>query len=115
MDNIAPIVGSMTETEYTDAWRESVAAALRMALAESGVSRRALSRESGISDNTLHRYFNAQRDLPLDVLLEVATFLDTTPDAIIAMAQAVFERRVGKSWGEYVLAAKRGDIEPDEQ
>lgn len=106
-------MGDMTEHEYTEAWRDSVAAALRMALAESGVSRRALSRESGISDNTLHRYFNAQRDLPLDVLLEVATFLNTTPDSIISMAQAVFERRVGKTWGEYVLAAKRGEIEQE--
>jgi len=108
----------MTEAEFDLAWRESVAAALRMALAETGMSRRALARASGESERNLARYFDDTatdfREIPLLKLFGLAPFLDTTPDQVIGMARAVFEKRSGMSWGEHALAAKKGVPEPPE-
>lgn len=98
----------MTDAEFTEAWRESVASALRMALAETGMSRLSLAAEAGIHDSTLGRYFKGQRDLPADVLFVIAPFLNTTPGDVMFMAQSVLEKRTSMTWDEHVLAAKRG-------
>jgi transcriptional regulator with XRE-family HTH domain len=118
MGTLVTRMGVMTESEFQEAWRESVAAALRMALAASGMSRAALARVSGVPARNLARYFDDKavdhRDIPVTTLFDIAPHLDTTPEEIVAMARSVFEKRSGISWDQHVLAAKRGAIEPDE-
>lgn len=114
-----PIMGIMTDQEFLQAWRAAIAASLRMALASEGFSRAELARRTGINPRQLARWFDENdkefRDIPVAVLYELAPHLDTTPEEIVAMARSVLEKQTSMTWGQHVLAAKRGHSEPDDQ
>ncbi len=56
--------------------RKKLSDELRRAVDECGVSRYAISKQTGISQSTLSRFVNRERGLPMSALDTLADFLD---------------------------------------
>lgn len=62
---------------------QSIAAQLRAVIAAKGVLKKDLADKSGLAVNTLSRYLNGHRDIPVSVFMEMCQVLEVDPGTIL--------------------------------
>lgn len=65
---------------------QSIAAQLRAVVAVKGVLKKELAERSGLAVNTLSRYLNGHRDIPVSAFMQICQALDIDPGALLNKA-----------------------------
>lgn len=65
---------------------QSIAAQLRAVIAVKGILKKNLADKSGLAVNTLSRYLNGHRDIPVSAFLQICSALGVDPGALLNKA-----------------------------
>lgn len=85
--------GRLTHMDYTaDDYTRAVASQLRAERAASQMSVRELAEASGVTEQSLLRYLNEKRDIPVPVLYQICSGLKISVHELVKRA----ERRLGE-------------------
>jgi transcriptional regulator with XRE-family HTH domain len=80
---------------YTERYASAVAAELRAERGAQKVSFRALADSSGVTEASLLRYLNGQRDIPLPAFLAICEALGANPGSVMDRAAERMARQDG--------------------
>lgn len=85
-----------TDTEsYGEAFNAAVAAELRAARSRQRISYPTLVEATGIPRNTLLRYLNGQRDIPMPAFGRIARALNLSPGDVLDSVDAELRKQQG--------------------
>ncbi|WP_082123951.1 helix-turn-helix transcriptional regulator [Arthrobacter sp. YC-RL1] len=62
---------------------QSIAAQLRAVVAVKGILKKDLAEKSGLAVNTLSRYLNGHRDIPVSAFMQICQALGVDPGALL--------------------------------
>lgn len=65
---------------------QSIAAQLRAVVAVNGILKKDLAEKSGLAVNTLSRYLNGHRDIPVSAFMQICQALGVDPGALLNKA-----------------------------
>lgn len=62
---------------------QSIAAQLRATVAVKGILKKDLAEQSGLAVNTLSRYLNGHRDIPVSAFMQICQALELDPGTVL--------------------------------